>query len=364
MNVLVVGGGGREHALANALARSQRVTRVYCAPGNAGIAEVATCLETDLSNASLLSLARKHAVDLTVVGPEVPLVAGVVDAFEAAGLRIFGPNRRAAQLEGSKRFSKAFMKRHGIPTAEHESFQDAVQALAHLKTLNFPIVVKDSNLAAGKGVTVARRKEEARTAIENILGAPEGGELVIEDFLSGQEVSFLLFTDGKMYCPMLLAQDYKQAFNGDVGPMTGGMGTVAPVRLLSEGQYRYVLTDIVERTLAGLRAENIAYKGVLYIGLMVSGSEVKVLEYNARFGDPETQAVLPLLETDLIGGAVSGRRRAAGRARARLVGKDSGLHCAGGAGLSRKLLEKHSHRLTRGAAKRCEHSPRGHGSSR
>ena len=175
MNVLVVGGGGREHAFVNALARSQRVTRNYCAPGNAGIAEVATCLETDLSNTSLLSLARKHALDLTVVGPELPLVAGVVDAFEAAGLRIFGPNQRAAQLEGSKRFSKALMKRHGIPTAEHESFQDAVQALAHLETLNFPIVIKDSNLAAGKGVTVARRKEEERTAIENILGAPGGG---------------------------------------------------------------------------------------------------------------------------------------------------------------------------------------------
>ena len=270
MNILVVGGGGREHALVKALARSPQVTEVYCAPGNAGIAEVATCLDTDLSNASLLELAQAHAIDLTVVGPEIPLVAGVVDAFEAAGLRAFGPNRMAARLEGSKSFSKAFMKRHEIPTAEHASFTDVVQALTHLETAIFPIVVKDSNLAAGKGVTVAKTKEAARVAIENILEAPEGGEIVLEDFLNGQEVSLLLFTDGEAYRMMPLAQDYKQALDGDAGPMTGGMGTVAPVALLSNAQLEHVTKNIVERTLAGLRAENVVYKGVLYIGLMVS----------------------------------------------------------------------------------------------
>ena len=299
MNVLVVGGGGREHALVKALARSPQVTEVYCAPGNAGIAEVAACLDTDLSNASLLELARTYQIDLTVVGPEKALVAGVVDAFEAAGLRAFGPNRMAAQLEGSKSFSKAFMKQHGIPTAEHTSFTDVVQALAHLEHATFPIVVKDSNLAAGKGVTVAATKEAARAAVQNIL-APEGGELVVEDFLSGQEVSLLLFTDGETYRLMPLAQDYKQAFDGDLGPMTGGMGSVAPVALLSEAQLEHVKENIVEKTLTGLRAENIVYKGVLYIGLMVSGDDIKVLEYNARFGDPETQVVLLLLETDLL----------------------------------------------------------------
>ena len=310
MNVLVVGGGGREHALVKALARSPRVTRLYCAPGNAGIAEVATCLDTDLSNASLLELARTYQIDLTVVGPEKALVAGVVDVFEAAGLRAFGPNRAAARLEGSKSFSKAFMKRHGIPTAEHASFNDVVQALAYLETATLPIVVKDSNLAAGKGVTVTATKEEARAAIENILEAPEGGEIVLEDFLNGQEVSLLLFTDGEAYRMMPLAQDYKQALDGDAGPMTGGMGTVAPVALLSNAQLEHVTKNIVERTLAGLKAEGIVYKGVLYIGLMVSSDDIKVLEYNARFGDPETQAVLPLLETDLVDvllAAVEGR---------------------------------------------------------
>ena len=300
MNVLVVGGGGREHALVNALARSPQVTKIYCAPGNAGIAEVATCLETDLSNTSLLELARDHTIDLTVIGPEVPLVAGVVDAFEAADLRVFGPNKSAAQLEGSKRFAKAFMKRHGIPTAEHASFTNVIEALTYLENATLPIVVKDSNLAAGKGVTLAETKEAARVAVENILEAPEGGELVLEDFLDGQEVSLLLFTDGETYRPMLLAQDYKQAFDNDMGPMTGGMGAVAPVALLSRAQLESVTKNIVEKTLAGLKAEGILYKGVLYIGLMVAGDDIKVLEYNARFGDPETQVVLPLLETDLL----------------------------------------------------------------
>ncbi len=300
MNVLVVGSGGREHAIILALKKSKKVSEIFCAPGNAGIAEVATCLTTDSSVSSLLALAKEKAIDLTVVGPEVPLVAGIVDAFEAEGLRIFGPNKKAAQLEGSKVFCKSFLERHQIPTASHQSFTDTILALEHLEQVGVPIVVKDSNLAAGKGVTVATDKEQARAAIENILNAPEGGELVIEDFLEGQEVSFLLFLDGQTYAPMLLAQDYKQAFDGDRGDMTGGMGTIAPVSLLSESQYQYVCNDIIEKSLAGFKKDDIDYKGVLFIGLMVTDRDVKVLEFNCRFGDPETQVVLPLLKTDLL----------------------------------------------------------------
>ena len=294
----MVGGGGREHALVTALSRSNRVSELYCAPGNAGIAEVAHCLATDGSVADVLSLAKKRAIDLTVVGPEAPLVAGIVDAFEAEGLRIFGPNRAAARLEGSKRFAKDFMARRGVPTAAFASFTDEAEALAYLRERPLPTVIKDSNLAAGKGVTVAQTLAEAEAAVRAILGP--GGELVIEDFLSGQEVSLLLFTDGAAYRPMLLAQDYKQAYDGDTGPMTGGMGAVAPVALLSDEQYAYVRKHIVEKTLSGLRAEGIRYCGVLYIGLMVAGEGARVVEYNVRFGDPETQVVLPLLQTDLL----------------------------------------------------------------
>lgn len=300
MRVLVVGGGGREHAIVNALTRSSRVSKLFCAPGNAGIAQVATCLATDLSIKSLIDLAKEHAIDLTIVGPEVPLVAGIVDAFILEGLRIVGPSMEAAQLEGSKSFSKDFMRRHNIPTANYASFTEVGDALANLNDAPLPVVIKDSNLAAGKGVTIAQTWDEAHDAIQNILSAPEGGELVIEDFLTGQEVSFLIFTDGESYAPMLLAQDYKQAFDGDTGPMTGGMGTVAPAELLTAEQYDYILKNIVEKTLQGLKDDNILYKGVLFIGLMISGDTVRVLEYNARFGDPETQVVLPLLETDLL----------------------------------------------------------------
>jgi phosphoribosylamine--glycine ligase len=295
---MVVGSGGREHALVWKLSASPRVTEVLAVPGNAGTAQLARCLDAELTPEALLAVAEREAVDFTVVGPEVPLVAGVADAFEAAGRRIFAPNRAAAQLEGSKTFAKAFMARYDIPTAAYRSFTELDAALAYLETQTYPLVVKDSALAAGKGVTVAHTRAEAVGALEAVFGA--GGEVVIEAFLSGQEVSLLLLTDGDAVQLLPLAQDYKQAFDGDLGPMTGGMGAVAPVPLLSEAQLDAVLKTIVKPTLSGLRAEGVVYRGVLFIGLMLTPEGVKVLEYNVRFGDPETQAVLPLLESDLL----------------------------------------------------------------
>ena len=300
---MVVGSGGREHALVWKLSESERVTEILAVPGNAGIAELAHCLDAEPTPAALLEVAEHENVDFTVVGPEVPLVAGVVDAFTAAGRRIFGPNRAAARLEGSKAFSKAFMVRHDIPTAAYRSFTAFDEARSHLETHypkpeSYPVVVKDSDLAAGKGVTIAHTYAEAVGALEAVL--QNGGEVVLEAFLTGQEVSLLLLTDGATVRLLPLAQDYKQAFDGDVGPMTGGMGALAPVPLLSDAQLTEVMETIVTPTLAGFRAEGVSYRGVLFIGLMVTDAGVQVLEYNVRFGDPETQAVLPLLKSDLL----------------------------------------------------------------
>ncbi len=307
MKVLIIGGGGREHALAWKLAQSPRVTQILAAPGNAGISQLARCVEANTPEA-LLALAKAEGVDLTVVGPEAPLVAGVVDVFEAAGERIVGPNGAAARLEGSKRFAKAFMTRHGVPTAAYEAFGELSAALTYLEHAPLPIVVKDSNLAAGKGVTVARTLQEAQEAVHGVL-VLEGGELVIEGFLEGRELSLMLFLDGATAKPMLLAQDHKRLLEGNTGPMTGGMGTVAPVPLSKE-QYKEVMDEVVAPTLRGLRAEGLFYRGILFIGLMVTAAGVRVLEYNVRLGDPEIQAVLPLLENDLLevlGAVVNGQ---------------------------------------------------------
>ncbi len=299
MKVLVVGSGGREHALAWKLRASPEVSEVLVAPGNPGMADVARVVPSSMKVEALVDLARRERVDLTVIGPEAPLVEGVVDAFEAAGLRAFGPNAAASKLEGSKRFAKEFMLRHGIPTASFAAFTDRASALAYLDEVGAPIVVKDSALAAGKGVTVAADLEEARAAVERLFDG-RLAEVVIEERLDGQEISLLVFTDGLSYKPMLLAQDYKQAFDGDQGPMTGGMGTVAPATLLSAAQQWQVMRDVVEPTLRALSADGISYRGVLFFGLMVADGEAKVLEFNVRFGDPETQVVLPLLDLDLL----------------------------------------------------------------
>ncbi len=299
MKVLVVGSGGREHALAWKLAASPRVREVVVAPGNAGMRDIARVVDVPLQVDALLALARREEVDFTVVGPEAPLVDGIVDAFEAEGLRIFGPSAEAARLEGSKRFAKEFMARHGIPSAAFGSFRDATAAHAYLSEVGAPIVVKDSGLAAGKGVTVARTLDEARAAVDAIFERP-GAEVVIEEMLVGQEVSLLIFTDGLAYRPMVLAQDYKQALDGDQGPMTGGMGTVAPATVLSSAQQWQAMAKVVEPTLKALNADGIAYQGVLFIGLMMTEEGAKVLEFNVRFGDPETQVVLPLMDNDLL----------------------------------------------------------------
>ncbi len=295
---MVVGSGGREHALVWKLKGSANVDEIIAVPGNAGVAELARCVEAEPTPAALLAVAEREGVDFTIIGPEAPLVAGVVDAFEGAGRRIFGPNRLAARLEGSKVFAKAFMARHGVPTAAYESFTELDAALGYLETQPYPLVVKDSALAAGKGVTVARTRAEALGALEAAFAG--GGEVVIEAFLTGQEVSLLVLTDGSAAYPLPLAQDYKQALDGDLGPMTGGMGAVAPVPFLDETGLAEVIQTVVTPTLEGLRAEGVTYRGVLFVGLMLTADGPRVLEYNVRFGDPETQTVLPLLESDLL----------------------------------------------------------------
>lgn len=315
MNVLIVGSGGREHALAWALARSSRVERIVVVPGNAGTraieqatigawagAAVPPVQAEDV--AGLLAFARAAAIDLTIVGPEAPLAAGIVDAFQAGGLKIWGPTRAAARLESSKAFAKDFMRRHGIPTAPHASFTDFEQARAYLLGRSEPVAIKVSGLAAGKGVLLPGSVEEAERALRRIMidrafGAA-GDEVVIETRLRGPEVSVLAFCDGRTAVPMPPAQDHKRAFDGDEGPNTGGMGAYAPAPVCPPHLLDHVIETIVQPTLAGMRAEGHPYVGVLYAGLMLTTGGPQVLEFNCRFGDPEAQVLLPLLETDLL----------------------------------------------------------------
>ncbi|MCX7740395.1 MAG: phosphoribosylamine--glycine ligase [Meiothermus sp.] len=299
MKVLVVGSGGREHAMCWKVAQSPLVTRLYAAPGNPGMAELAECIPWDGHVEQLAEWADQEGIELTLVGPEAPLVEGIADAFLARGLKIFGPVQKAAMIEGSKAFAKDLMARFGIPTARHKTFNDVLDALSYLETMGAPIVVKDSGLAAGKGVTVATNLHQAKQAAANILSGPERAEIVIEEYLNGPEVTVLAVTDGITIVPLLPSQDHKRLLDGDSGPMTGGMGAICPYPLPPG-----VLTEIVERVLQplveGLRAEGIVYQGVIYAGLMLTDEGPKVLEFNARFGDPECQAILPLLKTDLV----------------------------------------------------------------
>ncbi|AKJ65086.1 phosphoribosylamine--glycine ligase [Kiritimatiella glycovorans] len=305
MKVLVVGSGGREHALVRTLASSPRKPELLCAPGNAGTARLARNLPvkaTDLDG--LVSCARAERPDLTVIGPEAPLCAGLTDALEAEGLAVFGPSKEAARLEGSKIFAKEIMQAAGVPTARAESFDDPAAACACLREHGAPVVVKADGLAAGKGVTVCASIDEAERAVREALEEKRfgdaGGCVLIEDCLRGEEASILALTDGETVVPLASSQDHKRAYDGDRGPNTGGMGAYSPAPVVSEDVWRRVMDDIYRPTLAELRRRGIRYKGVLYAGLMIEHGRPRVVEFNCRFGDPETQVVLPRLDSDLL----------------------------------------------------------------
>ncbi len=305
MKVLVIGGGGREHAIIWKLAQSKNVSKIYCAPGNGGIADLAECVPIDVMDfEKLTKFAKENNIDLTVVAPDDPLAAGAVDAFEANGLRAFGPNKAAAIIEGSKSFSKDLMKKYNIPTADYEVFENSTDAINYIKANNkFPVVVKADGLALGKGVIIAKTFEEAENAVHDILDdkifGSAGAKVVVEDFLTGPEISVLAFTDGKTMKPMVSAQDHKRAFDNDEGPNTGGMGTFSPSRVYTDEVAEECMEKIFIPTMNAMNAENRTFKGVLYFGLMKTVDGVKVIEYNCRFGDPETQVVLPRLKSDL-----------------------------------------------------------------
>jgi len=303
-----VGSGGREHALAWKLAQSKSVEKIYALPGNAGIEKIAECIPGSVMNISAIAdFAEKQSIELTVIGPESPLIVGIVDEFEKRGLSVFGPNKEAAQMEGSKVFAKQIMLDNGIPTAQCEVFNDPAKANAYIESIaaktDDPIVVKADGEAAGKGVFVAKTKDEALQAIEIIMGkrafGASGDRVVIEEYLDGQEASFMFFVDGETFVPMMPAQDYKRAYDNDDGPNTGGMGCYCPVPVLPVDMQAKIIDTVIKPTLKGLKARGIHYKGVLYCGLAMTSKGPKVVEFNARFGDPETQVVLPLLKTDL-----------------------------------------------------------------
>ena len=304
MRILVIGSGGREHALVWKIAQSQRVTKLFCAPGNPGIAELAECVPIPAADVDgLLDFATRERIDLTVVGPEAPLCAGIADSFQSQGLRVFGPTKRAAQLEGSKVFSKQILLKYNVPTAAAAVFDAASDARAHLRKVGAPIVVKADGLAAGKGVIVASSISEAEQAIaeimeQKIFGAA-GAQVILEECLRGEELSVMALVDGKSFRTLASAQDHKRALDGDRGPNTGGMGAYSPTPLLNDDLNKQV-DSVFQQTLAGLRAEGIEYHGVLYAGLMITERGPEVLEFNCRFGDPETQVVVPRMDFDLV----------------------------------------------------------------
>ena len=305
MKVLIVGGGGREHAIAWKVAKSPKVEKLYCAPGNAGIAEVAECVNIGVMEFDkLTAFARENQIDLTIIGPDDPLAAGAVDAFEAAGLRVFGPRKNAAILEASKAFSKDLMKKYGIPTAAYETFTSPEAALAYLETAKMPIVLKADGLALGKGVLICKDLEEAREGVKTLMLDKQfgsaGDEIVIEEFMTGREVSVLSFVDGKNIKIMTSAQDHKRAKDGDQGLNTGGMGTFSPSPFYTAEVDAFCKEHIYQKTVDAMRAEGREFKGIIFFGLMLTADGPKVLEYNARFGDPETQVVLPRMKNDIV----------------------------------------------------------------
>ncbi|GFN33279.1 phosphoribosylamine--glycine ligase [Paenibacillus xylaniclasticus] len=305
MRILVIGGGGREHAIAWALKKSEKVKEIYCAPGNAGIAQVAECVPIAVNQFDeLIQFASDNSIDLVVVGPDDPLAEGIVDAFEAKNIPIFGPRKNAAEIEGSKIFMKNLLKKYNIPTAKYETFTDYETALAYLRQQEAPIVIKADGLAAGKGVTVAATLEEAEQAlrammVEKVFGE-SGNQVVIEEFLSGQEMSILAFVDGETVRAMVPAQDHKPVYDDDKGPNTGGMGTYTPLPHIDPAIIEEAIENIIKPTAKAMVSEGRPFRGVLFAGLMITKDGPKTIEFNARMGDPETQVVLPRLKTDLV----------------------------------------------------------------
>lgn len=305
MKVLIVGSGGREHAIAVSVAKSAKVEKIYCAPGNAGISQVAECVNIGaMEFEKLVAFAKEEGIDFTIIGMDDPLVGGVVDAFEEAGLRVFGPRKNAAILEGSKAFSKDLMKKYNIPTAAYENFDDAQAALNYLEDCTLPIVLKADGLALGKGVLICNTKEEAIEGVQSIMMDKKfgtaGNKMVVEEFMTGREVSVLSFVDGKTIKIMTSAQDHKRAMDGDQGLNTGGMGTFSPSPFYTEEVDEFCKKYIYQATVDAMAAEGRPFKGVIFFGLMLTPNGPRVLEYNARFGDPETQVVLPRMKNDII----------------------------------------------------------------
>jgi phosphoribosylamine--glycine ligase len=307
MKILVVGAGGREHALAWKLAQSERIQMVYVAPGNAGTARDTRLVNVDITDpAQLADFALAEHIALTLVGPEVPLAAGIVNIFRGRGLKIFGPTKEAAQLESSKDFAKAFMERHGIPTARYQTFADAAPAHSHVNSMGAPIVIKADGLAAGKGVVVAMTLDEAHAAVDNMLAdnafGDAGARIVIEEFLTGEEASFIVMCDGKSVLPLATSQDHKRLKDHDEGPNTGGMGAYSPAPIVTPAMHARVMREIINPTIAGMAKDGIVFTGFLYAGLMIDAAgNPKTLEFNCRMGDPETQPIMARLKSDLVG---------------------------------------------------------------
>ena len=304
MKILVVGGGGREHAICWKLSNEKNVEKIYCAPGNPGIAEVAECVNIGDSDIDKLAkFAKENEIDITVVGPEVPLVMGITDVFESQGLKVFGPNKKCARLEGSKAFSKDFMTRHNLPTAKYKEYTNIDKAIDDIDEFGYPVVIKADGLAAGKGVIISENREDAIKTLKEMMNDKKfgtaGEKIVIEEFLSGIETSILAFVDNETIIPMVSAKDHKKVNDGETGLNTGGMGTFSPSEIYTYELSKEIKENILDKTLKGFQEDNLDFKGILFVGLIITKDGPKILEYNVRFGDPETQSVLFRLETDL-----------------------------------------------------------------
>lgn len=305
MKILVVGSGGREHSLVWKINQSPRVSKMYCAPGNAGISRLAECIDIEATDIlSLMKFVRQEKIGLTVVGPELPLTLGIVDEFEREGLRIYGAAKKSAEIEGSKSFAKDLMKKYGIPTAEYGTFTSRGEAAKYIRKMGAPVVIKADGLAAGKGVIPAQSRDEALDAVDLIMVKKAFGEagkkIVVEEFLTGEEASFLVFTDGEAVVPLPTSQDHKQIFGGDKGPNTGGMGAYSPAPLITDEMHRQIMEEVIVPIIRGMAAEGRRYRGLLYAGLMITDGKPKVLEFNARFGDPEAQPLLMRMKGDIL----------------------------------------------------------------